>query len=294
MRLRNAALSIVIFLGMLLGFLLPQQGLFFKPFLSYFLMLLMFLTCLKIDVSYFRKINVKTIVAGLFFVIIFMPFLSLGGKLISSMAFTGMLLAFSCPSAASSTFYSDAFGGSSSLAVTLATLSNIASLVTLPLTVLIGVGSSISFDSFSIILNLVQIILLPLLAALLLRKISAKTCEKLTNNNKIISYVIILFILWGGVASGVSYIQSNIYDFLELNLLITLLLSVAFLIPYSMSRFFGKKYSISIAITSSMKNGILALVIGSAAFSPQILPALVANMIDQNIILMIVGLFKHK
>ena len=292
MPLRNALLSLIIFLGLSLGFVLTDVGLGLGPFLSYFLMVLMFFVFLKLDYGDFRKINPRTIAVGLFFVTVMMPLLSLVGNLISSMVFTGALLAFSCPSAASSAFYSSAFGGSSSLAVTITTISGLASVVLLPIIMLVGVGSSISFSPLSILSSLVQIILIPFLIAFLFKKYFKRFSDASLKHEKIISYVIIIFILWGGVASGAGYIKGNLYEFFQVNLMITSLLAVAFAMAYSVGKIFGKKTAITLGVTASMKNGILALVIGSATFGPPILLTMVANLIGQNIILMIVGLVR--
>jgi BASS family bile acid:Na+ symporter len=292
MLLRNIVLSLIIFLGLSLGFILPQFGMELGPFLSYFLMVLMFFVFLKLDFSDFRKISPKTIVVGLSFVIVLMPLLSLAGSLISSMVFAGALLAFSCPSAASSTFYSDAFGGSSSLAVTITTISGLLSVVLLPIIMLAGVGASISFNPLSILTSLVQIILIPFVMAFAFKKFYRRFSDNILKHEKPLSYITILFILWGGVASGAGYIQGNLYEFFQVNLLITSLLAVAFLIAYSIGKAFGRKTAMTLGVTTSMKNGILALVIGSATFGPSILLTMVANLIGQNIILMIIGLIK--
>jgi BASS family bile acid:Na+ symporter len=293
MQFRNITLSLIIFLGLSLGFIIPEFGLSFRSSLPYLLMVLMFFVFLKTEISEFRKIKIKTIAIGLFLVIVFMPMISLVGMVMSSVAFTGILLAFSCPSAASSAFFSNVFGGSSSLAVTLTTISGLASVLLLPVIMLAGVGTSISFDPLSILASLVQIILLPFLAAFLFKKYSGKFSYKALKHERIISYITIIFILWGGVASGASYIQGNVFEFLQVNLIITFLLAAAFLIAYVIGRLFGKETAMTLAITTSMKNGILALVIGSATFGPQIVLPLVANLIDQNIILMLIGLIKR-
>jgi len=290
MSLENIKLSLIVFLGLSLGFILPQIGLFFKPFLTYFLMAIMFFTCLKINLTDFRKIKIRTILVALFFILILMPLLSLGGILFTPLIFAGILLAFSCPSAAVSAFYSDAYKGNPPLAIVLTTIASLISVITLPLTMLIGVGASIKFDALSIILNLTQIILIPLFAAILMNKYLRKTSEKICKYDKIFSYILILFVLWGGVASGVSYIEGNVYEFLQVNLIVTLLLLIALVVPYVIGKRFSREVAITMSITTFMKNGILALVIGSITFGYGVVPVLVANIIDQNALLVILGL----
>jgi BASS family bile acid:Na+ symporter len=294
MLLRNFKLPLIVFIGLSLGFILPQIGLFFKPLLSYLLMIIMFFTCLKVDFADFRKINIKTILVGLFFIFIFMPILSLGGMALTPIIFAGILVAFSCPSAAVSAFYSDAYKGNPPLAIVLTTIASLISIITLPLTMLIGVGTLIKFDATSIIINLIQIILIPLFAAILMRRYSRKTSEKVCKYDKIFSSILILFVLWGGVASGVSYIEGNMYEFLQVNLIVTLLLLIALAATYIIGKRFSREVAITLAITTFVKNGILALVIGSITFGSGVLPVLVANIMDQNILLILLGLFLNR
>lgn len=288
---RSINLSLIVFLGLSLGLILAQIGLFFKPFLAYFLMLLMFFTCLKIDLADFKRINIRTIFVALFLVFVFMPLLSLVGILFSPLIFAGILLAFSCPTAVATAFFSDALKGNPSLAIVLTTITSLISIVTLPITMLIGVGMLIKFDAISMILSLIQIVLVPLLAAILLRRYFRKISDSALKYGNFVSNIALILILWGGVASGVSYIQSNIYDFLGINLVITFLLSIVLLVSYNMGKIFGRKNAITLTIATLLKNSVLALVIGIITFGSGVLPALVAHLIDQNILLILLGLF---
>ncbi|MEM2873148.1 MAG: bile acid:sodium symporter [Nitrososphaerales archaeon] len=288
---RSINLSLIVFLGLSLGLILAQIGLFFKPFLAYFLTLLMFFTCLKIDLADFRRINIRTIFVALFLVFVFMPLLSLIGILFSPLIFTGILLAFSCPTAVATAFFSDALKGNPSLAIVLTTITSLISIVTLPITMLIGVGMLIKFDAISMILSLIQIVLVPLSAAILIRRYFRKISDDALKYGNFVSNMALILILWGGVASGVSYIQSNIYDFLGINLVITFLLTIVILVSYNMGRIFGRKDAITLTIATLLKNSVLALVIGIITFGSGVLPALVAHLIDQNILLIPLGLF---
>ncbi|MCP8305155.1 MAG: hypothetical protein H3Z50_06810 [archaeon] len=159
---------------------------------------------------------------------------------------------------------------------------------------MVGVGVLIKFDVISMIFNLIQMILIPLLAAILFRKYLTKLSERALKYGNLISYIVIIYILWGGVASGIDYIEGNIYGFLEINLVITPLLTVALLFSYNIGKMFGREHAITLSIATFLKNGILALVIGFITFGSGVLPALVTNLIDQNIMLILLGLFLKK
>jgi len=288
---RSINLSLIVFLGLSLGLILAQIGLFFEPFLAYFLMVLMFFTCLKIDLSDFRRIDIRTIFVALFLVFVFVPLLSLVGTLFSPLFFAGILLAFSCPTAVATAFFSDALKGNSSLAIVLTTITSLISIVSLPITMLIGVGMLIKFDAISMILSLIQIVLLPLIVAILLRRYFPKISDGALKYGNFVSNVALILVLWGGVASGINYIQSNVYDFLETNLVITFLLTIGIVVSYNVGKMFGRKNAITLTVATLLKNSVLALVIGIITFGSGVLPALVAHLIDQNILLIPLGLF---
>ncbi|MCP8318684.1 MAG: hypothetical protein L6N95_02495 [Candidatus Methylarchaceae archaeon HK01B] len=246
------------------------------------------------DLAGFRKISFRMIFVALFLILVFMPLLSLVGILFTPLIFAGILLAFSCPSAVATAFFADVFKGNSSLAIILTTITTLISIVTLPLTMLVGVGVLIKFDVISMIFNLIQMILIPLLAAILFRKYLKKLSEGALKYGNLISYIVIIYILWGGVASGIDYIEGNIYGFLEINLVIIPLLTVALLFSYEIGKMFGSEHAITLSIATFLKNGILALVIGFITFGSGVLPTLVTNLIDQNIMLILLGLFLKK
>jgi len=177
------------------------------------------------------------------------------------------------------------------LAIVLTTITTLISIVTLPLTMWVGVGVLIKFDPLSMILNLIQMVLLPLLAAIIFSKYLTKVSRKVSKYGYIINSLVIIFILWGGVASGINYIESNVYDFIEINLVVTSLLTVALLSSYGIGKMFSKKHAITLSIATFLKNATLALVIGLLTFGSGVLPALVSHIIDQNILLIFLGLF---
>jgi len=289
--LRDIRLSLIVFFGLSLGFILSEIGILLKPFLAYFLMILMFFTSLKIDLASLRKISLRIILVALFLVLAFMPLLSLIGILFSPLIFAGILLAFSCPSAVATAFFVDAFKGDSSLAIVVTTMTTLISIITLPITMLIGVGVLIKFDAISMIFNLIQMVLIPFLFAIIFRRYLRKLSEKVLEYDSAISYIVLILILWGGISSGINYIESNIYSFLEINLVITSLLTVSLFFSYSIGRMFSRERAITLSIATILKNGVLALVIGFITFGSGILPTLVTNLIDQNIMLILAGFF---
>jgi predicted Na+-dependent transporter len=53
-------------------------------------------------------------------------------------------------------------------------------------------------------------------------------------------------------------------------------------------RRFGRQKTISIEIATIVKNAALSLVLGLTAFGPDVLPPLMANLVAQNLLLVVV------
>ena len=68
-------------------------------------------------------------------------------------------------------------------------------------------------------------------------------------------------------------------------LFILLILGATFAIAYVVGKKYGRSRAIALALVSSQKNATLAIVIGELVLGPMALPALIANLVGQNIFL---------
>ena len=279
---------LIIIMSIVLGFVFPGVGLMWRSYLGLLLMFLMFFVTLDIEPKEVGRSlsNFPVIAAGLFMVFVVTPLLSLLAKpFFSPMVYAGIVLAFSCPAAVATTFWAKVFRADVPVALIISTVANLLSVVTIPATMLIAIGTTVSMDVVGMMLNLAEIVLIPMTASFLIKKyvhINRRLVTTVTSRTEL---VILVFLVWGSTALGAAYAKENVMEFLVLNVFLLLTLALAFIMAYLLTRRFGHKQAVSIGIATTVKNAALSLVIGSVAFGPQIIPPLIANLIAQNLLL---------
>lgn len=288
---RYAALLIIV-LSIALGFSLPQVGMIWKPYLSVLLMFLMFFVSLGIEPNEIARAtrNYPVIMMGLFTVFVLMPLLALSARpFASSAVYAGITLALCCPSAIVSAFWAKAFKGDVSTALVMSVTTNLLSIITVPTTMLIAVGTFVNIDVVSMMLNLAEIILVPLIASFLVRRFIHFDWNRVDLFSSKAELCILALLVWGSVAPGVDYVRDNVPEFVLLNAFMFGILALAWGLTHFLTRSFGHKKAVSIEIATTVKNAALSLVLGLAVFEPQVgprvLPPLIANLIAQNLLL---------
>jgi len=279
---------LIIIMSIVLGFVFPDVGLMWRPYLALLLMFLMFFVTLDIEPKELRRSlsNFPVIVAGLFMVFVVTPLLSLLAKpFFSPIVYAGIVLAFSCPAAVATAFWAKVFRADVPAALIISTVTNLLSIVTIPATMIIAIGTTISMDVAGMMLNLAEIVLIPMTASFLIRKYVHINHGLVTAVTSRTELVILVFLVWGSTAPGVAYAKENVTELVILNVFLLLMLALAFVIAYFLTRRLGHKQAVSIGIATTVKNVALSLVIGSAAFGSQIIPPLIANLIAQNLLL---------
>jgi predicted Na+-dependent transporter len=279
---------LLVVLSIVLGFLLPQIGLIWKPYLAFLLMLLMFSVTISIEpheIVCCMK-NYPVISLSLFTVFVLTPLLALISRpFFSSIIYAGTVLALCCPAAIASAFWAKVFKGDVPTALVISTITNLLAIGTIPVTMLIAVGTTVNIDIASMVLNLVEIILIPIALSFFLRKFVRIDWNRGQGFRSKIELALLVLMIWGSIAPGVEYAENNILEFALLNVFMLGALSVAFVSTHFLARKFGHEKATSIEIATIVKNAALSLVIGLSVFGPQIVPPLIANLIAQNLLL---------
>jgi BASS family bile acid:Na+ symporter len=279
---------LVIVLSIALGFFLPEVGVIWKPYLSLLLMFLMFFVALSIEPNEIARAtrNYPVIIMGLFTAFVMVPALAFSAKpFVSSIVYAGIILALCCPSAIVSAFWAKAFKGDVATALVMSITTNLLSIVTVPATMLLAIGAALNVDVASMMLNLAEIILVPLAASFLVRRFVRIDWNRVDHFSSKAELCILALLVWGSVAPGVEYVRDNVAEFVLLNAFMVGILALAWALTHFLTRSFGHKKEVSIEIATTVKNAALSLVVGLAAFGPQVLPPLIANLIAQNLLL---------
>lgn len=286
--LKRFSSAIIVLFSILLGLLLPQIGLLWSSYTSVLLGFMLFLVSLTLDPNELaRAIKSHQIVLFSVFTVFAVPaLLALTAMpIFSPLEYAAIMLAVSSPSAISSVFWCDIFRGNAALALVLSVATNLLSIITIPLIMLLAVGMLVQVDVAALFINLLFLIVIPLFAGQLLRKFSLVNAKKVANRNGTVQLVLLVFLLWGAVAPGAAFAEANLGLFALFNVFLFSILGLTFLITYVLGRRFGHKQAVALSVVSSHKNSTLAIVIGSLMFGPEALPPLIANLVAQNILL---------
>jgi predicted Na+-dependent transporter len=228
--------------------------------------------------------NYKIILLALGLVFLVPPLFSIVGiTFFKPVEFAALVIAFSSPAAISSVFWCDVFRGHTPLALIISMVTNILALVSIPITILLVTQTIAQIDAVAIFTNLFFILLVPLGTAQALRRIFSQKIQKIVVRSSPIQQTLVLFLIWGAVAPGAVFIKERPVEFLWLLLFILLILSATFIVAYFSGRRFGRSSAIALSVVSSHKNSTLAIVIGELVLGPIALPALIANLVGQNL-----------
>jgi predicted Na+-dependent transporter len=281
--------SIIIVLASVgLGLLVPDIGLLWHPYTSVFLALIMFLVALNIEPKEFLSSikNYKIIILA--FVLVFIVptiFSVIGLPFFKPIEYAALVIALSSPAAISSVFWCNVFDGHTPLAVIISMITNLMALITIPLTILLITQTMAQINSATIFSNLLFILVVPLIAGQALRKLSPHTIQKINIHSPPIQNALVLFLIWGAIAPGTILILKNPIEFMLLMGFIMLILSATFVVAYFTGMRYGRSKAIALSVVSSHKNSTLAIVIGELVLGPIALPALIANLVGQNLFL---------
>jgi BASS family bile acid:Na+ symporter len=230
--------------------------------------------------------NYSVIVTGLFTAFVLVPLLALFAKpFVSSIVYAGIMLALCCPSAVVSAFWAKAFKGDVATALVMSITTNLLSIITVPATMLLAIGASLKVNVAGMMLDLAEIILVPMTVSFLVRRFVHLDWGGADRFSSRVELCILVLLIWGSIAPGVGYVRDNVVEFVFLNAFILGILALAWALTHFLIKSFGHKRAVSIEIGTSVKNAALSLVVGLGAFGPQVLPPLIANLIAQNLLL---------
>jgi BASS family bile acid:Na+ symporter len=284
---RNAT-SLVILASIALGFVFPEAGLLWKSYIALLLVFLMFFSSLRIEANDIRQSlrNVSSITFGLFMIFVFMPLLGMTGRVFfSPIIVAGIVLAFSAPSAIATAFWARIFKGDIAFAIIISALASIISIVTIPATMLLTTGTMVAVDPYSMSTTLIELILLPIAAALFLKRFIRANWEKTTKYASRVELAILVLLIWGSIAPGTQNAESNPSQFLLLNIFMFIILAAGFGTAYFIGSKINRTCAVTIGIATCVKNAALALVLGLTMFGTAILTPLIANLVAQNLLI---------
>ncbi|MDO8610934.1 MAG: hypothetical protein Q7R95_10420 [bacterium] len=279
--------SVIILFGAFLGFVWPNPGISLRPILNILLMILIFLSCLEIDLNkivetlkqpklLFFELLIVHLASPILIYIFLKPF-------ISPELFVGLILVSTVPVGRSAVFLSNLFGGLPEKALVISSLSNLISPITLPLITYYFTQSTIKFDAIEMGSSMAIIIIIPFFLAIIFRHFNI--IKKIITYQTDISTLLVAIIVWGIIAPIHNQITAHFYLSLILTLLSIVLMSINFGLGYLLGS--NQSEKITYAISATYKNYSLATIIAAITFPGLILislPSLIYS-ISNNLLL---------
>jgi bile acid:Na+ symporter, BASS family len=286
--IRKFSSIIIVLASVGLGLILPNIGLLWHPYTSIFLALIMFFVALNIEpkefMSSMKSYKIILLAFGLVFIVPTI-FSVIGLPFFKPIEYVALVIALSSPAAISSVFWCDVFDGHTPLALIISMMTNLMALITIPITILLVTQTIAQINSVAIFTNLLFILVVPLIAGQALKKFLPEKTLRIKNHSSPIQNILLLFLIWGAVAPGTILILKSPIEFMFLMGFILLILSATFVVSYFAGIRFGRSRAIALSMVSSHKNSTLAIVIGELVLGPIALPALIANLVGQNLFL---------
>jgi BASS family bile acid:Na+ symporter len=267
-----------------LGFVWPAPGLLFQPYLMYLLMVMMFLSCLKINIKdmkmalpmWWRYLVLMALIFILPTVLIF-----LCKSLFSPQIFIGLIIAAAVPSAVSVVFMSDLLGGEPAKALVASTLAHLVSPLVTPFLVLIFAGQTIGVDFWAMFILILKLVFIPLLLAQIVRYFKAH--EFFIKKVSFLNTFLLLVLIWGIVAPAQSMVLNNLREVAVATVVVILVILAEIIISIWFGR--TKKEDITWSVVDLYKNFTLSSVIALSMFGPLAVLGSVVYSIADNIMI---------
>ncbi|MEI8067916.1 MAG: bile acid:sodium symporter [Candidatus Shapirobacteria bacterium] len=284
---------LLILIAIFISFLWPAVGFKLKPFLNYFLMGIMFLSCLDIDLKELKNslVNFKkqaiiillSQLLGPILVLFLRPFLS-------DELFLGLILASAIPVGRSSVFLSKILGGEATLPLVASSVSNALSPFTVPFLVFIFARTSIKIDTLQMGSTILWLVLVPIVAAVLVR-MTGKV-NLLIRESSNLSTLLLFLIIIGIIAPLRETILLNWQNSLLLMFFIAVLMLINFVIGWKIGK--KKEEKIALAITASYKNYTLGTLVALSMFNPVVALPSIIYTITNNLMLIPIQFFVER
>ncbi len=252
-------------LAILLGILIPGIGLYITPYAIYPLLIVMFLTSLRIDLKqlYENLSNRNLLILSLLLIFVISPILALPFSfLLRKDLAIGLILYAATPAAMANSFYMTRLRKNAAFAVLITTTSTLLSPIATPILVKLLTGVFVNVDTFSLFQTLIKYILLPLFLAEIVRRYAKSATKKLLRISKPIGNLCMFFVVFGVISASAGRLGDFVYPILILAVYITLSFLIGLALP--------TKERFVIGFSNGIRNGTLAMVVALNVFGPDV------------------------
>ena len=277
-------MSIWIVIGALLSYLNPTHIAPLTKYVSYCIMAVMLAMGLTVRAKDFKLVVLRPfdVLCGVIFRYAIMPFVAFTLTKLLHLPVeiaVGLILVGCMPSGVASNVMTYLAKGDVALSVTVSTLNTILAPLLTPFIFIWLAGTMIHVDASAIILQIVEIVVVPVAIGACLRALASDAVDKVTPFVPLVSVLAIMIVTCSGIAATASKLAT-----VALIAFVAVILhnSIGLTLGYWASRGVGMPHYKAKAITFEvgMENGGLAMSIAIAYLNPlTVLPAAIFNVI---------------
>ncbi|MFA6518386.1 MAG: hypothetical protein WCV93_01900 [Candidatus Shapirobacteria bacterium] len=274
----------IILLAITVSLIFPVLGQEIKPYLNYLLAVMMFLSCLDLQIKQIIDgfSDLKSLALVITIVHLVSPLIIfLLRDLFSPPIFLGLILAASIPAGRSSVFLSLIYGGIPIKALIASTTSNLLSPILVPAIVYLFAHQVVSLPLASMSQTIFFMVLIPLILGYLFGK--TRPGQKLSSYTSSLSTLILFLIILGILSPIKTVISENLTLTLGLTVFISILTVINFFLGTTLKNSFPEK--ITYGLTSGYKNYTMGTILALTVFSPLVALPSIAYTISNNLLL---------
>ena len=273
---------------------MPSLGMALKPYLNIFLMILMFLSCLDIDLKEFwealKDFKIQALILLIVHLVSPLIILIFFRKFLSDEIFLGLILASVIPAGRASVFLVSIYGGKPVTALVISSISNALSPITVPFLVWLFAKTSIKVNPVEMGVAILWLVAVPIAAAILVRWLGwAKYLIKSASG---LSTIFLFLIIIGIISPIRQVIIDNWEKSIWLVGLVMGLISFDFWLGWKIGK--TKKDKITLAVTSSYKNYTLGTLVALSLFNPVVALPSIIYTITNNLLLIPIQILSRK
>ena len=266
---KNIGLIIIVF--SVIAYFLPDYFSWMTSYTTIFLALAMFGMGTSIDEDSFKEIlkHPKDVIIGSLAQFTIMPLLAYLLAIIFDVnkdIALGIILVGSCPGGTASNVITHIAGGNVSMSVSMTILSTLLAPIVTPALVYLLAGRWVEVSILAMFISVVKVILLPILAGILVQRLSPKTIEKSKDVFPLISSAAIILIIAGIIGANSEKIaQSGLIVLIIVAIHNALGLLAGLLVAKVAKMDYDK--ATALAIEVGMQNSGLAIQLATANFA---------------------------
>jgi predicted Na+-dependent transporter len=254
-------ISLTIFIAIILGLIFPK-GTLIKDLFFPLSFILMYINVLELKLNLKHFLRKEIIFWGLINILILPLFAYFMGSFLSEYFWIGAVMAALAPAAMNSPIFVNLIEGDKELSVSISTIANLSTIFYVPVLVFILFGMKLSIPYDQILINTFGLIFIPIILAILTRKIIKEKHIKITNILKESIPILLALLLWIIFSNSASQIWSSLNEIVIVIPIIFLISAVGFLLGFLSSKKETIKRTLTIACGYKNESLMLGIIYG--------------------------------